>query len=87
MLNSNVPLDFKAENGIVYWKLRGADTWSPFKSSGSFKIYTSTWGNNYGNFITKTYVNDVEIISFSADIDPGYVTSNTWSQTYNYEIS
>ena len=35
MLNSNVPLDFKAESGTVYWKTRGADTWNPFKSGGS----------------------------------------------------
>ena len=36
MLNSNVALDLKEENGTPYWRTRGADTWNPFKSSNSY---------------------------------------------------
>ena len=39
MINSNVPLDFKAENGIGYWRVRGADTWSPFNKYLGQAVY------------------------------------------------
>ena len=41
MLNSNLPLDLKAEDGTPYWRTRGADTWNPFnKSNGGAQSVT-----------------------------------------------
>ena len=42
MINSNVPLDFKAESGTPYWKERGADTWYPFKNSSGASLDNTT---------------------------------------------
>ena len=63
----------------------GADSVLPFNNgSGTFEIKTTTWGNNYGNFTTTTYINGEQVLQFGGDIDPGYVTSNTWQKTYTY---
>ena len=35
MINSNVALDLKEDSGIPYWRVRGADTWNPFKSNNT----------------------------------------------------
>ena len=36
MLNSNVALDLKEDSGTPYWRVRGADTWNPFKSNNTY---------------------------------------------------
>ena len=79
MLNSNVPLDFKAESGKPFWKIRGADTWNPFKSVSSYDVfqYTASPGINSGSGYVVAYTAETECkIVFNC-------TTSTWNNTSN----
>ena len=45
-------MDFKEENGVGYWRVRGADTWTPFKNS-SLKMWTKSFSYKNDNENTK----------------------------------
>ena len=75
MINSNVPLDLKAEDGMPYWRTRGADTWHPFKNSSMCNVgILDIDGSNF----TLSGINTLKTNSYVE------VVSNECTGSFNY---
>ena len=92
MINSNVPLDFKAESGTPYWKERGADTWYPFKTtttkSTEITARVRTQGGNFYTMFLELLIAGSAVSSVSVGTsNDGKFSKPSKSTSYTYTVT